>query len=220
MENESKFQKLCKRLIINGVHNLIKEPITKTILESILDVIIDEQDNISEKINALVEEPYKSGCDYLTDALTVEGAWRDELIKLALQKFITASNLETTLTAAKTQVIVGACYELLNEQELALNWYEKAYKFAWLLTLKETKLADSKKVDKAISYLKIGLALYTFPELYIFSKLFGKDAGSPKSFMMKILGKNKGKINEEYYTFLASMSDLLRTRNSKLENLL
>lgn len=222
MENESKFQKLCKRLIVNAVHNLIPEPVTRTILESLLDVIIEEQNNIDEKISRIMEEPYKSGRDYLIDAMAVEDDnRREEWIKLALQKFISASNLETaSLMTAKSQFIVGVCYDLLNERKLALNWYEKAYQLAWLLVLKESNSVSDKIVDKSIHYLKIGITIYMFPELFIFSKISGKDIGS---LMMKIVRgdkKEEGKVKKEYYDFMMPLSDLLHIRSSKLKILL
>lgn len=254
MSSDSKMLELCLKLITLFGKNLIQDspltvgknlikinpdPFTRIILLSLFDLIIAEQNNIDTKVKKLIEEPLKSGCDYLKDASEVSEGRREEWLKLALEKFTTASNIEASLDSARAQFYVGVCYDLLNEPQLAINWYEKAYQSAWstYTSLKNPQYikdkfttltkAARKKINETTEAVEKQAG--SFVESRIpFIRIPKADSEQRKpsrsqSKQLKSADEKPAKGNKleiDLNAFIIPLSDLLNSRDSKLDILL
>ena len=130
MSIESLMEKLCKNLALELLPQLIPEPITRSILETLIG-LIDEEQKGNEQLRKLIGSYYTTGMEYLNDAKVVQEKRREESIQQALERFVTASEVEDAILKAKSQFFVGVCYDLLNERVAAKRWYEKAYESAY-----------------------------------------------------------------------------------------
>jgi tetratricopeptide (TPR) repeat protein len=129
MSIESLMEKLCQNLALELLPKLIPEPITRALLETLIG-LLDEEQKASEQLRKLIGAYYKTGMEYLIDARDVQEKRREEWIQQALERFITASEVEDAILKAKSQFFVGVCYDLLNERIVAKRWYEKAFESA------------------------------------------------------------------------------------------
>jgi tetratricopeptide (TPR) repeat protein len=132
MKTESLMENLCKNLALELLPKVlpIPAPITTAILETLIGLLDQEQKN-SEQLRKLIGSYYKTGMEYLTDAKYIHQAGRRaEWIQRALDRFMTASEVEEKLLKAKSQFFVGVCYDLLDERDSATRWYEKGYESA------------------------------------------------------------------------------------------
>ena len=125
----SLMEKLCQNLALELLPKLIPEPITRALLETLIG-LLDEEQKDNEQLRKLIGSYYKTGMEYLTDARVVQEKRREEWIQKALERFVTASEVEDAILKAKSQFFVGVCYDLLNERVAAKRWYEKAYESA------------------------------------------------------------------------------------------
>ena len=129
---------LAKKLAIEYIPKKLKEyhipeRLSGIVLETTLVALQDEQRYISsdEKLDRLIGIHYKNGTDFLSDAKRLQGERREGWITKALWEFNSASNVEKEpLQQIKSQFFVGVCYDLLNENPLAMERYEKAYRAA------------------------------------------------------------------------------------------
>jgi tetratricopeptide (TPR) repeat protein len=124
---------------------LIGYAITKT-LDILLKICFEQQANYEKTLNyhtKLLEQIqrdvellsasyYRAGSDHLEDAArAVREKLRGELILEAAKKFTQAAHINPhTLPRVRAQELIGLCYLLLDEQPLALRWFEKAYQTA------------------------------------------------------------------------------------------
>lgn len=120
MSIESLMEKLCKSLALELLPKVvpIPEPITSAILQALLD-LLDQEQKSSEQLSRLIGNYYKTGMEFLTDAKDVQEKRREEWIQQALERFVTASEVEDAILKAKSQFFVGVCYDLLNERVAA-----------------------------------------------------------------------------------------------------
>ncbi len=132
MSVESQMEELGKKLALELIPLAlagtgIPAPITRIVLEALIGALQEEQNNSDAQLRRLVGSYYKDGVELLTDAKYAEQVeTRNDTIKQALDRFVTASNVEDALLKAKSQFFVGVCYDLQNERNLAKRWYEKA----------------------------------------------------------------------------------------------
>src|SRR5712691_6060352 len=102
--------------------------ITRLLLTTFMSLVIEEQKGIDKKLDTLIGSYYKDGLAHLENARgTSDEERKKKSIEAASEKFITASNVESPLLAAKARFFAAVCYDLLAEKELALKWYEDAY---------------------------------------------------------------------------------------------
>lgn len=133
MSSDSLMQELAKNLAKEYIPVAlagtgIPAPVTRVVLETMILTLEEQQNTTDKHLRKLVGSYYKSGADYLADARNLQGERREQWIQNALSQFVTASHVEDTFLAAKSQFFVGVCYELLNEYQLARQWYERAYR--------------------------------------------------------------------------------------------
>jgi tetratricopeptide (TPR) repeat protein len=129
MSFESLMEKLCQNLALELLPNLIPEPITRALLETLIG-LLDQQQKANEQLSKLIGSYYKTGMEYLIDARDVQEKRKEVWIQQALERFLTASEVEDSILKAKSQFYVGVCYDLLNERIVAKRWYEKAFESA------------------------------------------------------------------------------------------
>lgn len=110
----------------------IPEPITSIVLGTLIGVLQQEQQNITnKKLKKLFGSYYQKGERYLRAADNADGEQRRDWINQALDNFMTASSLEEdALLAAKSEFFVGVCFDLLNNSIAAREGYEQAYRAA------------------------------------------------------------------------------------------
>jgi hypothetical protein len=160
---------LCDKLIEVAFHPT-PETITRLVLATFISLVIEEQVSINEKLDKIIGSYYKDGLDHLQNARYILDEERKrgsidtarESIDAAKGKFITASNLESPLLAIKAKFFVGVCFHLLNDKELALKWYEKAYEAGQGLESKLQKKAKFSTIDYVIILIPM-LTVYGIP---------------------------------------------------------
>lgn len=220
MSSESNMVKLCANLTIDFTANIVKgakfyNPLIAPVLETLLGLLSNELndnsgklDEIGLKLDKLTESYYKTGYDYLNDAFRVTDSRREKWIEAALDKFRTASAVENLLMSAKSLFYVGVCYDLLNEGELSLSYYEKAYTSAWTLCY---QLIPSNKIfNDAIN--TPGFAKRSLSVLYTHSVEFGG-----RVFQKHQMGETSKKLEGIYETFMKPLAYLLEARGSTLD---
>jgi tetratricopeptide (TPR) repeat protein len=113
---------------------------------------------IDENVKRIVTAPFKTGMAHLNDARSAKGApLKQKLIQDARRKFSEAANLDYPFPAAEAKAMVGVCYQLLREEQLALSWYEQSYESAHSYL---NKLLDGKVTFAA--YARFGFDLLLF----------------------------------------------------------
>lgn len=198
MKQESKISRLCESLTVK-MADTIPEPVTRAILVSLIEAITEQQEDISEKLDKLLGSHYKNGINYLNDVKVVEDvARRQKWIEAALGEFMNASSLEEKpLMAAKSAFFVGACYFLLGERALALNWYEKAYQ---LVCDMENRLLRKTKQSPLVN---AGLIL----------SFYGSPVYGYRKYQQHKISKHLREFHEKFVT---PLSNLLASLNSQV----
>ena len=123
------FQQAVTRL---AQYKLVKDMGYNLIIAGLIEVITGEMDAIKAldaKVQALVDEPFRTGLDQLRRAAASNR--KEVSLEKAYDSFLRAKNIYRPLLpihSARSAVYCGSCSEMLGEQRNALVLYEEGYK--------------------------------------------------------------------------------------------
>lgn len=214
------FGSLVKKLI--GL-KLLKEAGRQFIIDSLLDVVTGESQRIGEldvKVQALVDEAFRSGLDHLKISSRQSGVRRVEGLLKARDAFLRAKNVYAQihpLNSSRAAVYVGACSELLDEPSYSLLSYEEAFN---MLSTMEMKLVTEGPFSFSGAITEAAFVL-TCP-LYRIGTYSRRDVlASTKATLEGFIGRNNVAMNrlKELYPIMVPICELLHSRKSRLPNL-
>jgi len=229
MPQKLTLNKVFKLLLKQVVNKLtMPSPIIEIIVGTLVDVITLETSTIDSKLDSLIGKYYKTGLDYLNDARIVTDEKRTKWIEQALHQFIQAANIQDVLMAFKSEVFVAVCYDLLFEDQAALNWYERAYTSAYTFQgelLKQTW--DPYRPDEVSEFATAGAKIGPQALGYgLLGTLVGGAAGRAtgaliglpvKAVHVQQQNKAREELIEFHSSFMQPLKELLLARSSTLD---
>ena len=96
--------------------------------DQLLEMI--KEDAVEEKLDKMIRSRFETGAALLEDAKRMENhELKQQTLLNAAKKFISASKVESDgLMQAKAMFYTGECYNLLDEQNVAMGWHQEAAK--------------------------------------------------------------------------------------------
>lgn len=143
MSIDSAMKRLCTDLALKGLPKAvttvttaagvpIPPEVTRIVLRVFIELITEEESNLSERLETLLGSYYNGAIEFLTDSQYIEKEEvRNAVINRARELFSQASKVEEDpLLMVKSKFYIGVCYALQNEKDAAKRWYEMAFRLA------------------------------------------------------------------------------------------
>ncbi len=213
--------KLCKELLKLSVDLIPTGPMTKKLLTAFIESVSEQTASINQKLDQLLDAPYKNGLDFLRSAESISNPdLKRQSIVDAKNQFVDASN-KTVAATAKVQSIfyVGVCFTLLNEPIAALQWYERAYQTGWDYRLKLLQSLRDTFMNFPGPALRWTDALFRGELMIMMGSLWVKELVKASPSLVKAsinAERNKSELIYLENNLLRPLKELLESKSSSL----